>query len=105
MATFHLSLFTFHDCLLQRRLYQLANYMDDDLLRFLDASGNIVRDNQRHRGQTMAKAAVSTQERNRFQPGLASDLQGAPNIWRFSARRQSNQDIARLAESNDLAGK
>ena len=89
----------------QTRFADFAQDMEQELVRFLNARGRIAFYRKIDIGQAKAGPTVAAKQRDRFQFAFFSFLNRSPDIVRFAARANSDENVPAPSESDDLPRK
>lgn len=89
----------------QTRFADLAQDMKQEFVRFLDSRRRIAFHRKIDIGHSNGRSAVAAEQRDRFESTFFSFLERTPDIGRFAARANGDENVSRFSESGDLSRK
>jgi len=82
-----------------------AKDVQQELVRFLDSRCGIASHDEIDIGNISARSAVAAEQGDSFQFSRFPFLEGSPNVRRFSARGDGDEDVTRLSKGGHLSRK
>ena len=89
----------------QTGLADFAQDMKQEFVRFLDARSGIAFYRKIDIGHANGRSTVAAEQRDRFESPFFSFVERTPDIGRFAARANGDENVSRFSESRDLSRK